>query len=279
MIATLINFCTTEASFLHHCIQEALCFSDQVIVSVCDHFFDGTKENEKLLSGIFHAHPQIEFVLYPFSGQNFYGSHSSHYWHNLGRMVALSRVKKEIPHVLFLDADEILEGERLVEWLKTFAVYEYEALTFACYWYFRKSQYRAKTLEDSPLLVHKGALHYDALMHPHERRGIFAQIAGKKRRYLSERNPLAHHYSWVRSKEGLLRKVGTWGHRGERDWAFLIEEEFSRPFSGKDFVHGYTFETVEPYLEPHSYVEAEGIPSNVTVLSTRDVHKIDLTYL
>jgi hypothetical protein len=54
-----------------------------------------------------------------------------------------------------------------------------------------------------------------------------------------------HHYSWVRDKEGMIRKAKNFGHRDERDWASLIEEEFSHPFNGKDFIHDYEYETVD----------------------------------
>ena len=29
----------------------------------------------------------------------------------------------------------------------------------------------------------------------------------------------------------------------------LVEEEFSRPFTGQDFVHNYTFNTVKPLID------------------------------
>ena len=57
--------------------------------------------------------------------------------------------------------------------------------------------------------------------------------------------PMLHHYSWVRTKEQMLKKVRTWWHNKDRNWEKSVEEEFSRPFSGKDFVHGYEYKTVE----------------------------------
>jgi hypothetical protein len=48
-IATIINYCTTDYKFIGHCINEAKSFSDQVIVPVCDHFYDGTPEDRELL--------------------------------------------------------------------------------------------------------------------------------------------------------------------------------------------------------------------------------------
>ena len=41
MFATIINFCSNDYSYLRHCIDGVKPFSSQVIVPVCDHFFDG----------------------------------------------------------------------------------------------------------------------------------------------------------------------------------------------------------------------------------------------
>lgn len=57
--------------------------------------------------------------------------------------------------------------------------------------------------------------------------------------------PLVHHFSWVRSREEMLRKVASWGHRRDRsDWADLVNQEFEREFRAgdRDFVKGYMYE-------------------------------------
>jgi hypothetical protein len=43
----------------------------------------------------------------------------------------------------------------------------------------------------------------------------------------------------------MLQKVSAWGHANDTNWVELIEEEFSREFSGTDFVHGYEYEIIE----------------------------------
>ena len=276
MLATVINFSSNEAPFLRSCLEEALCFSHQILVCVCDHFFDGTPEDLSLLRGVYQSHPNIQFIQYPFSKENFYGRHSAYFWHNISRMIGAHFLQREITNVLFLDVDEIVEGKRFANWLKTFPLSDYTALRLACYWYFRESRYRAKQIEDTPVLISKAALHYEALMHAEERAGMFHLAEGNKLRFVEKEKPLIHHYSWVRSKEGLFRKVRSWGHRSEHNWEELIEKEFAGPFSGRDFVHGYSFEEVEPHLKLHKYDSAEEFPKNVTILTTRDVHKIDL---
>jgi len=278
VLATVINFSSNEAPFLKACLEEALRFSDQILVPVCDHFFDGSAENRPLLNAIYASHPQVQFIEYAWSEKNFYANHSTHFWHNLSRLIGSYFLKEEIEHVLFLDVDEIVDGEVFAKWLESFSLADYTALRLACYWYFREAKYQALQWEDTPLLISKAALHYDALMHPSERAGTFHLAEGKKLRSITSEDglPMVHHYSWVRSKEALLRKVSCWGHRDERDWPRLIEEEFSKEFSGTDFVHSYAFQEVKPFFQPHHYPVAGKNLGNVHYLNTQDIHKIDL---
>lgn len=242
-IGTIINFSTNEARFLGACIEEAKKFSEQVIVTVCDHFFDGVPENRALLESIYAAHPEVEFVEFPF-GPHYGPAH----WHNMGRLMGWAHAGAET--LLFLDVDEIMEGEVFSRWLNGFPYRDYEALRLACYWYFREACYRSREWEDTPLLIKRSALSYELLMHTWERAGSFASVKGAKaRRVLSlDGLPMCHHYSWVRTKEQMLRKVRSWGHRDECDWESLVEKEFSQPFSGRDFVYGYDLEEVAPRL-------------------------------
>ena len=60
---------------------------------------------------------------------------------------------------------------------------------------------------------------------------------------------MCHHYSWVRSKEEMLKKVVSWAHSTDKNWVELVNEEFTRPFNGTDFVHGYQYEVLD---KPHS---------------------------
>lgn len=276
MISAVVNFSSSEAAFLGPCIRELSHFASQIIVPVCDHFFDGTGEDEDLLHLLFLSNPNASFIYYPFSSENFYAKHPAYCWHNLSRIVGKHFVSKDVEYILFLDADEIVEGERFLQWKKNFPLQNYSALLLACYWYFREAKYRSIEVEDSPLLIRKDALFYDAMMRPDERVGMYRLAKGEKVRMVEKESPLFHHYSWVRSKEQLLRKVRSWSHRGERDWERLIEEEFSKPFSGRDFVHGYSFEEVEPRFDFEPSKDADKSKKNVTFLTTRDIHKIDL---
>ncbi len=249
-LATVINFCSNDYPFLRDCIEAVKPFSTQILIPVCDHFFDGVKEDREILNRIYAENPDVQFIEFPFDEKkSLYGSHSSLSWHNLARMIGRFFLKNEIEYVLFLDCDEIVDSERFAEWMNTFPYGDFDALHLANYWYFRECHLQAKSWEHTPLLVKKELLDGALIMNACERAGMYDLIAGNKANGALglDGNPMVHHYSWVRTKEQLLRKVVSWSHCRDRDWVSLVEEEFSRPFNGTDFVHGYEFIEVPPF--------------------------------
>ena len=273
-VGTVINFCTNESRFIGPCLSQALLFSKQVIVPVASHFFDGTPENWDLLEKIYEAFPECLFVEYPFiphriSQAIFKTVKPTAFWHSMSRLIGASLLDKTIEWVFFLDADEIGEGIRVKEWL------DYNeircSLHFANYWYFRESCYRAEPLEDSIVLAKRGALTSDVLLNERERDAI----AFDRRMVLGlDGKPLFHHFSWVRTEKEMLQKVKSWSHRHDRNWKEAIHKEFSGPFQGRDFVHGYQFHTVPPpfQVSAEPFFEPKG-KKNVLRLSESEVER------
>jgi hypothetical protein len=118
-----------------------------------------------------------------------------------------------------------------------------DAYTLANYWYFREPTYRATTLEDSVVLVRRFLVGEIDLKAKRERGQFVGATTPRRVTWCGQ--PMVHHYSWVRTKAEMLRKVRSWGHRDKKDWVTLVEEEFSRPFNGRCFVHDYRFDVVE----------------------------------
>lgn len=250
-IATIVNFCTNETRFIQSCLEQALLFSKQVIVSVSTHFFDGTPENRPLLEEIYAAFPECHFVEYPFVPnrirKNILKSvGAEHFWHCASRLVGMAQLQDEVETILFLDADEIPDGERFQEWLDCSDYRHQTVLKLANYWYFREPIYRAEVLEDSVTFVQRKVVTADLLIHLDERCALYNSLPGPKRRMVTGADglPLFHHFSWVRTREEMLKKVKSWGHKKDRNWENLVIEEFSGPFKGTDFVHGYRFTSV-----------------------------------
>jgi len=250
-IATIVNFCTNESRFIKSCLEQALCFSRQVLVVISSHFFDGTEENRSLLEEIYAAFPDCEFIEYPFVPQKvprriMKSIGPEHFWHCASRMVGVACLREDIEHVLFLDADEVADGERFQQWLDCSDYMHHRVLKLANYWYFREPCYQAETLEDSIALVQKKTLTADLVLHLDERCAFYNCLSGPKRRMVVgvDGFPLFHHFSWVRTQEEMLKKVKSWGHKKDRNWEELVVAEFSAPFKGVDFVHGYQFRQV-----------------------------------
>lgn len=168
-----------------------------------------------------------------------------------------------------------------MDWLEHFNYFPYTAMRLANYWYFRSAFYRATTWEDTPLFLRKNRKNLQMLMHPQERAGAYHSAPSpKKRMVLSlKKKPMVHHFSWVRTKEQMLKKVSNWGHHQERNWTPLVEREFSSCFQGTDFVHGYSFETVDPPFEINLLAQPEPTVAhtkNLLRLNRQQVHHIDL---
>ncbi|MBS0624601.1 MAG: hypothetical protein JSS32_00955 [Verrucomicrobia bacterium] len=255
-IAAIVNFCTNESRFLKACIEQARLFARQIIIPVCDHFFDGTPEKAEELDLIYRSFPDCTFIQYPFIPDQipkglFKRIAPNHFWHSLSRLIAVNYLEDTIETILFLDADEVPDGKKFSEWLDSSDYHQHMALKLANYWYFREPRYQATLWEDSIVLAQRRALTSRLLLDEREREAIYDFLPGPKRRNVtaSDGKPMFHHFSWVRTKEEMLKKVRSWGHRGDRSWEAQVEEEFSAPFRGTDFVHGYKFNEVVPQFD------------------------------
>ncbi|HAR20457.1 MAG TPA: hypothetical protein DCR46_07335 [Cytophagales bacterium] len=246
-IGVVINYCTNDYQFLKHCISQATLFSKSVIVPYTDHFYDGTPENLNLLDLSIKENPSAQFVKFDYNANL---DVPSQHWVTYARWIGLQALENKIDYVIFLDADEVFDGQRMKTWLQKTNLFKYAALKLSNYYYFRETKYRAETLEDSAVIVKRDQISYETIMDYLDRESIYQGAVGKKKRmtHHMDGKPMIHHYSWVRTKNEMLKKVISWGHNTERDWVQMVENEFEHEFSGKDFVHGHNYKTVEPYI-------------------------------
>lgn len=242
MISTILQYSTIDFRFLKANLDQVTKFSDEVIIPICDHFFNGEPENEDLLNASFEICKQYDNVhVYMFSweGENT----NSGYYHNLSRSLGTNVAKNE--WLLFVDADEII-SDRFDKWFDTIKHTDY-SFWLTCYWYFREPIYQATKVEAAGLLIKKSKCQWNVNVLA-ERQQLFGTvdlIDGFRTPIHYDGEPLVHHFSWVRSKEEMLKKVQNWGHKNDKNWTELVEEEFSRPFNGSDFVHGYQYRIVD----------------------------------
>lgn len=279
-IATIINFCTIDAKFIGHCIRRVAPFSTRVLVPHGDHLFDGTPEDLSCIDRIAATHPEADFLRFRYH-HDITQAVGAPFWHNFARWTGFQQLDDGIDYILFLDSDELVDTERFREFVYRSGYDQYDYLYLATHWYWREPRYRARQLEDSPLLVRRSVLKKNIIFHDHERSVVAALPNGVRMVEGMDGQPMVHHLSWVRTESEMHRKVSTWGHSGDVDLTAKVAEEFSRPFNGTDFVHGYAYDEVEPIIElTNEYDTAvqEDWPSTWS-LSLEAVDQVDLSPL
>lgn len=290
-ITTVISYCTNDFRFLGKCIEEASRFSDQIIVPVCDHFFNGTPENRELLRAGFAKYPHVQFLEFPYS-DSLYPSYIRYspqdrewtaHWNSLARLLGFYHARSE--WILFLDTDEIVDGVRFRESFQAEAFGPYDAIRLACYYYVLKPHYRATKIQELSLFVRKNRLEPRFFYQSDERYGMYRYVQGNKEMGVRglDQKPLIHHYSWVRPEAEISQKVNSWSHRGDRNWQNIAQELTRGQGLNTLFNAELGFEEVpDVYFDPLAVEIPAGCGemhfTNVQTLSKRDFLRLELEW-
>jgi hypothetical protein len=233
--AAIISYCSYHNPFIERCIAEARKCADYVLVVSHSHFYDGQEDGHRLnLTALPCDYSVLEWV----PGQ------AARYYHNELRKYGLDQVQGDFDAYFFIDADEILEGDRVKTWLENEAQ-PGEDYKLAHFWYYRDTCWRADEVEEGAVLLSKESAQVANWWGDRERENF-----SSKWNYMTgyQRKVLGHHYSWAGTKGMLLRKVKSWGHNKDGNWSQMVEEEFQGDFRGCPFRPNYNFTKVEPYI-------------------------------
>lgn len=233
MLSVVISYCSNDKCFIKPLIEQCKIFADEIIVVSCSRFFNGEEDLElEDLNPLGVIHHVFDFL----------PDKDIKYHHNYARFKGLEISSKDF--VLFLDADEIPDGNLMDNYLRETDLNNNTLINFKCHWYFRDATYRARNNEICGLFAHRSVLTENLFFTPLERWSY--KLYNIPSMENSDYNGLIimHHFSWVKTKSQMLKKVSTWGHHSDKNWNHLIEKEFESDFSGFDFVHGYRFDTV-----------------------------------
>lgn len=256
MIGVVINFCSNERLFINHVLEQCSLFTKHIVVSYGSHMYDGTPDDIKgTLDYLKFKYPSVVFLEYkvditiPHTDLRGVVKRPTAYWCNLARWQGIQHLKDNVDWFLFLDADEIPEGPVLKEWFEEANLQEQYVYKLANYWYFKTPYNQAETFEDSILLVNKKHLTETSVFHDDERDGIISVSGAPQIRMVMSKNhqPMIHHYSWVRTKEGMAKKLKTWAHRDDLFKNANIESIIDYMYKNEDvndFVHKYTYTKV-----------------------------------
>ena len=234
MISTIISYCSLDRRFLRPNLAQASKFSSEVIIVCYERLLSGKEEP----AGHFEALAALtgpRVIILPWDETK-----SARFHHNQARWVGAAFARE--PWLLFLDADEIVEGENFRRFMDLEQSFEFDAATFSCFWYFREPIYQSLKLENAGLLLRRSKVTPELSFSQAERWGYWQSkdIRAPQPLVLSS-GPVLHHFSWVRTQAEMLEKVASWAHKNDRDWTSLVNEEFRHEFSGTDFIHGYQF--------------------------------------
>lgn len=262
-LAIVISYCSNDRVFLEAMLRECEKIgAKKVILSVGSHYYTSMEpENIEHLQEVASKYPWVQIVLFEVramtDAQNPLIHRKSAFWHNVARIQGCRQiVDADIEWVLFLDADEVPEGDRFRDWYQTYHRQQ-KIYKMANYWYFLEPELQSTVWEDSVMLVPRAACCYPVLMHDLERDGIPIMCGLEVEREVVSvitKLPMFHHYSWVRSKEAMMRKVQNWGHKDDTNWVEKITRSFETSFDvdrDTDFIHGYKYVRVPNWFGIH----------------------------
>jgi hypothetical protein len=238
-IEAVVLYTTNDYRFFKVAIENLLACGIKTHVVTYSHMWNGTDENEELLNhsrNLFKDNPNyFQYLI------NWEPGHKSFYWEAVGRHLGTQEVSDECDYILYIDIDEIVDVEKCKKFIASKKYANYDCAWLYNYWYFREPIYRANALESTALMCSsKLAKNVPFII---ESRNAYSNFTNTT--ILGKEDPFVHHYSWVRTKEEMLKKVRNWGHNTERNWEAMVEQEFTHPFYGTDFVHGYSYQIVE----------------------------------
>lgn len=245
----VINYCTLDKQYIEYVVNSVIPIVDEIIIPVSTHWYDGTPEDIKAVKELADKYRQENVRVLLFDWEE---GKPPRYWHNHARYVGYSNLKDSDDWIIWLDSDEVVDTNKFLDWIKRGSYKKFGTIKLANYWYFRDTIYQSKNYEDSVVMCQGIYLTQKHFYHnyPLEREMFYEPLPVNKERNVlgSDELPMIHHYSWARTKDQMLRKVRSWGHKDDKDWESLVEKEFEEPFSGTDFIHGYSYNTVEPYI-------------------------------
>ena len=255
MASVVINYCSNEHMFLDAVLRESIKFSEDIVVSYGSHLFDGTLEDSKHIIEYKNKYPTIQFVEYKVDisldirKRKGVVNRPTAYFHNMARWTGIQALKNKA-WVFLIDVDEIPQGDSVKEFLLFDILDEKECYKFANYWYFKSPQNQATTIEDSVLLIHYKYLTEDNIFGDYERDHLISISGAKLHRQIHGLNdkPIWHHFSWVRTKEGLKHKISSWAHANDIfkgvDVDTLIECIYKND-NVNDIIHRYQYVKVD----------------------------------
>jgi 5'(3')-deoxyribonucleotidase len=239
-LSVIIPYCSLEKDLMDDVLESLDGACDEIIIVYLTHLFDGTldTESDEVIKNYKLKYPCIKDICVQWTPKK---THQG-YWPCTMRKIGYLQSTKD--WILLIDSDETIQNkDTFTKWFQSVRDGPIVSYKLANYWYFLSKQRRSKTLEDSIVIVKREEINIRQFSQYATDRDSFVNKNTPRMTKDLDGNPMFNHYSWVRSKEVLLKKVKTWGHREDRDWIPMVEKAFSEDIlTTPDFVHNYTYE-------------------------------------
>jgi len=243
-LGIVIPYCSNEEDLIDEVIARAREVSSNIVVVGMTHFFGGEEDTKIIPKLQSFAQTGITAKIMPW--KHIPGA-PQNYWIKALRFHGFQHLKA-CEWVLFIDSDEVIRNPpKFLEWFYTVRDKRDTSYKLSCYWYFLSKKRRARVIEDSIVLVPKEVLHLDHFRLTNSERENLAAAAAQQGQVRGlDGEVMFDHFSWVRSREVMVKKVMNWGHREDRDWLSLVNKAFdSDILTTPDFVHGYEYDIIE----------------------------------
>lgn len=235
-LGAVVLFSTNDYDYFELCINNLLeCNINNIVIVTYTHMWNGDSEDSVLLDKcrhIYQSDKRIEFINIPWVPNM-----HSFYFENIGREMGVSFLKDKCDYVLLIDTDEIIDPYIFSIWINTYDIKDYKAIAFKQYFYAKSAIYRAKSCKDYNIIMFNTK--YVNEIRTGNARRRFMNFDSKLTRWLTkfglhkkyklQKDNLIfiHHYSWVKTKSQLIKKVNNWGHRNDsQNWLDIINELF-----------------------------------------------------
>lgn len=278
-LCCVVSASVLEERFLSRLLRECAEFADLVVVTYADRLYsvppeDPTAGANAAFFGALEQHVKRDvpaperyvFVRYSIPDTVHEAVRDPVACHNRARIAGVNALDEHIDRaaagdksawwVLLLDGDEVPEGAPFRAWWRATPKLPHVACKMANHWYFLLPTLRSVTPEDSVVLINRAAVTENGLHDARERDGVLTKsacshVVHNVRGVGTPPPVMFHHYSWVRSRADLERKVACWTHTGERPWTEMLRDawraiDVDHVVPDRDFVHGHALENLPP---------------------------------
>ncbi|MFT3932686.1 MAG: hypothetical protein QM726_03640 [Chitinophagaceae bacterium] len=251
-IEAIILYCSLDRRFIAPCLENLLrtgFVSCHVIMY--DHLYGGVPEDVTAEESFIRKSAEEWFNagLVRLTTLPWQPAESTLYFEAAGRYYGAQQSTAR--HLLFIDADEIVDTVAFTRWCTNDWDKSKKAVKLNQYLYFIHPAYRLDVQSHNTVIADgnyarslplRVEARWNAYWNNQNRLSRWTAKLGLNPYFSIQRGtPFIHHFTYVRTKAEMLKKVANWSHNKDHDnWAELIEQLYANANKHKIGGHGFT---------------------------------------